>query len=121
MNTLQQYEDFRGTENYYEFEDGYAYTDAINWLKTQLPEQMFYILLVYITNKMSYKLPFGFFSLHITDDPIGEIYVITTDGDGNTLNKYILCFKKDLPDFKLDNGIYRIWCQNYVIFGASEY
>lgn len=121
MNTIQQFENFTGTEHYYVFENGYAYTDAINWLKKQLPETMFYNILKYIINKMSYKLPFGFFTLHVTDDPTGEIYIITTDGDGNTLNKYVVDFKDDLPDFKLDNGIYKIYCQNYVIFGASEY
>lgn len=118
MNTVEQFEDFHGTENYYPFNSGYAYTDAINWLRQQLPFSIFIEVLNVVKAHMGYKLPFGFFELHIDKE---GIYVITTDGNGNQLYKNVIDTDDDLPDYKLDKGIYKIWCQNYVIFGASEY
>lgn len=118
MNTVEEFDNFHGTEVYHEITDGYAITDAIVWLRSKMSEMNFYFLISVIKKHMSYKLPWGFFELHVTDD---GIYLDTTDGNGKKLYKTMIDSDDDLPDNQLDKGTYKIWCQNYVIYGASEY
>ena len=118
MNTVEEFGNFYGTENYHDIGDGYACTDAILWLKSKMSEINFFFLISVIKKHTNYKLPWGFFELHVTDD---GMYLDTTDGNGKKLYKTMLDSDDDLPDNQLDKGTYKIWCQNYVIYGASEY
>lgn len=118
MNTVEEFNSFHGTESYHDIGDGYAITDAILWLKSKMSETAFYYLLNVIEHYTNYKLPWGFFELHVTDD---GIYLDTTDGNGKKLYKTEIDTNDDLPDNQLDKGTYKIWCQNYIIYGASEY
>lgn len=118
MNTVEKFNSFYGTENYHEIGDGYAITDAIVWLGSNLSEWTFHFMLGIIKNHTNYKLPWGFFELHVTDDCM---YLDTTNGNGKKLYKTVIDSDKNNPDNKLDKGTYKIWCQNYVIYGASEY
>lgn len=116
--TVEDYEQHVCTECYHPFDGNYALTDGIKWLGDHLPSDIFLNMLCDIRDHMSYKLPFGFFTLNIDDN---GIYLITTDGNGNNLCKNVLSTKKDDPDIKLADGIYKVWCYNYVILAASEY
>jgi len=49
------------------------------------------------------------------------MYLDTTDGNGKKLYKTEITTDNNDPDNQLDKGTYKIWCQNYVIYGASEY
>ena len=118
MNTVEEFENFIGTEKYHEITDGYAITDAIVWLRSKMSEMNFYFLISVIKKHMSYKLPWGFFELHVTDD---GMFLDTTDGNGKKLYKTIIDDDKSDTDNKLDKGTYKIWCHNYVIYGACEY
>lgn len=118
MNTLEEFDSFHGTESYHDIGDGYAITDAIVWLKSKMSEVDFFFLLTVIKKHTNYKLPWGFFELHVTDD---GMYLDTTDGNGKKLYKTVIDSDKNNPENKLDKGTYKIWCQNYVIYGASEY
>lgn len=118
MNTVEMFENFHGTEKYHDIGGGYAITDAIVWLKSKMSEINFYFMIGIIKKHTNYKLPWGFFELHVTDD---GMYLDTTDGNGKKLYKTMIDCDDNLSNNKLDNGTYKIWCQNYVIYGASEY
>ena len=75
MNTVEEFDSFHGTESYHEINEGYAITDAIAWLGNKMSEMNFYYLLGIIKKHTNYKLPWGFFELHVTDD---GMYLITT-------------------------------------------
>lgn len=118
MNTLEEFDSFHGTESYHDVGDGYACSDAIVWLRSKMSAVDFFFLLSMIKKQTNYKLPWGFFELHVTDD---GMYLDTTDGNGKKLYKTEINTNDDDPNNQLDKGTYKIWCQNYVIYGASEY
>ena len=116
--TVADYKQHIGTTKYYKFDDHYALTDGINWLRDQMPVDDFYIMCSLITQKMSYKNPFGAFILSVTD--LG-VDLITKDSNNNRICKNILSEDPDKPGYNLENGEYNIFCYNYVILAASEY
>ena len=116
--TVADFERHTGTTIYHKFDEHYALTDGIIWLRNQMPADDFYVMCRLITQHMSYKLPFGFFTLNVTDDYVD---LITTDGDNNRICRNILSDDPNKTGYNLENGTYKIWCQNYVIFAASEY
>ena len=50
MNTVEEFDNFHGTESYHEIGDGYAITDAIIWLKSKMSEINFFFLISVIKN-----------------------------------------------------------------------
>lgn len=115
-STVQKFEQFYGSEHFYEYKNGYAYTDAIDYLKDQLQPSQFEKLLDTCISFMSAKYLFGFFELKVEQD---KSYLEVDDGDGHKIARVVLPIAQN--NCGLDEGIYKIWLQNYVIFGASEY
>lgn len=118
MSTVEEFDSFYSTESYHDIGDGYAVTDAIVWLKSKMSETNFFFLISVIKKHTNYKLPWGFFELHVTDN---GMYLDTTDGNGKKLYKTVIDSDKNNPDNQLDKGTYKIWSKNYIIYGASEY
>lgn len=116
MNTVQKFESFYGTEVYHEYKNGYSYTDAIDYLEDQLQPTQFEKLLDTCISFMNAKYIFGFFELKVEKD---KSYLEVDDGDGHKIARVVLPIAQN--NCGLDEGTYKIWCQNYVIFGASEY
>ena len=116
MSTTQKFESFYGTEVYHTYKNGYVYTDAIAYLQDQLQPVHFEKLLDTCIGFMSAKYLFGFFELKVEKD---KSYLEVDDGDGNKIVRVTLPIAQN--NSGLDEGTYKIWCQNYVIFGASEY
>lgn len=122
MNTQEEYStQFNGTLTYYPYKNGYAYTDAIKFLKSKMTSDTFDKVIDECIDFMGFKYLFGFFTLHVTDT---EIYITAKDDEGDIFcTSHLLHYAPSEKDnyTTLDNGEYKIWIQNYVVFGASEY
>ena len=112
MNTKKQFEQFYGTQQYFPY-NNYAYTDGMNYLLQFLDDEDKKELLNNICNTTSFLYPFTSTTLKVTKD---SITVNITDGNG----KKLVTFDLNKPE-KLDTGLYKIFCYNYVIMAASEY
>lgn len=114
MKTTEKFECFYGTENYWQYNSNYAYTDGIQWLKEQIGEENFVNLMQNIIKCTSFKNPFTSTKLNVENN---TGFVKITDGNYKKLSQF------ELPKaiIKLDSGIYKIFCYNYVIMAASEY
>lgn len=115
-STVQKFEQFYGSEHYYEYKNGYAYTDAIDFLQDQLQPSQFEELLDTCISFLGYKYNFGFFELQVYENCS---YLVVDDGNGHTV-----CRRKleiNTHNCGLDEGPYHIWCHNYVIYGRSEH
>lgn len=116
-NTLAKFNNFYGTENYYDFAGtGYALTDGAKYIYDKLSEKdaavgdTLFKLIIMNTN---YLHCFTATNLVVENK---KVIIVVTDGNKNIIKIETINGKVDLTD-----GIYRFFCYKYVIMAANEY
>ena len=116
LATPEKFNQFTGTKNYYNHNGQYAYTDGINYLFKYINDEKIKIKLINIfILYMNYRNPFRAFELEVIDDETGETLFKVKDKDGD------IEYQSNIILHGLKEGIYKIFCYNYVISAASEY
>lgn len=116
LATSEMFNQFTGTEQYYNYNGQYAYTDGINYLFKHINDEKIKIELM---NKfilfMNFRNPFRVFELEVINNETGETLFKVKNDDG-----YVE-YKSNIILHGLKEGIYKIFCYNYVVLAASEY
>lgn len=116
LATPEIFNQFMSTENYYSYNGQYAFTDGIKYLQDHIFNHIDFI---YIINKiimsMNYKNPFGSFEIEVLDSKLGKALFKVKNENDKIIEKH------EFEVGGLKEGVYKIFCYNYVILAASEY
>ena len=113
-STCDTFEQFYGTEHYFECEynESYAYTDGMKYLFDHVSKENEELITKFILKHNNYKHPFTCVHIQMLNG-IGKIQNFDEEGE--------VTDEISIKEPHLDNGIYKIFCYNHVMLAATEY